>query len=53
MKIDDRFEVFKEACKAMDEGKWKQAEVGFRLLSDYCCEKSLKEERPKARDDSK
>ena len=40
----DRFDVYKEACKAMDEMKWKQAEVGFRLLADYCWEMSVKEE---------
>lgn len=53
----DRFDIYKEACKAMDEMKWLQAEMGFRLLAYYCWERSLEEEidikLQKAEDDSK
>lgn len=53
MEINDRFEVFKEACKAMDEGKWRKAEVDFRTLATFCWQESLRENMRKAGYDSK
>jgi hypothetical protein len=42
---DCRFEIFKRACKYMDEGKWWEAEKMFKSLASFCWIMFLKEER--------
>jgi len=41
----DRFEIFKKACKYMDEDRWQEAEKMFRKLSNFCWKMFLKEHR--------
>ena len=39
----DRFKMFKEACKFMDEDKYYEAYMIFDEMKDYCLEKSVEQ----------
>ena len=41
--IENRFEIFKEACKKMDEGKWTAAYLLLMNLADECLRKGAPE----------
>ena len=38
---ENRFEIFKEACKKMDESKWIEASILLMNLADGCLQKGI------------